>query len=257
MLARIQKLSAAPAVLVNCQQCVVRQLAPCRGVPEEALLRLQAFRSKQSAVASKAHLYRQGEMHSQAYTLHSGWVMLYKTLRTGKRQILRYALPGDFIGLQTPLHGPLNHAALVLADVVLCAFPRQSVMEMLEKLPQFAAQLTLHTLRDFEQLGNIAHRSAQERIAALFLDLCTRCQPHQALSQRLQIGVPMPITQEDIADTLGLTQVHVNRTLRLLRQLGVLEFQHHQLTIFDYPALCELAGYEQSAEVNTQSKRMR
>lgn len=240
MLARL-KPRYLPFSTPDCNHCAIRDYSPCGGVPEVLLNRLQRLRNKPMTLQPKTHLYRQGDTHGQFYLLYSGWMMLYKTLRTGKRHILRYALPGDFINLQSQLSGSMNHSALSLTSVTLCSFPRRSVLEIMESMPQFTTQLALLSTRYYEYQTSISHRSAQESIAFLFLDFYERIKLYE---QHQNETLFLPITQEDIADTLGLTPVHVNRTLRLLAKQQILEFQHHQLKVNDLLALYELAGYE-------------
>jgi CRP/FNR family transcriptional regulator, anaerobic regulatory protein len=225
----------------DCNHCLIRNFSPCGGIPEVSLHRLQRLRNKPITLQPKTHLYRQGDTHGQFYLLHHGWVMLYKTLRTGKRHILRYALPGDFISLQSNLNGPMNHSALSLTPATLCSFPRRSIVEIMENIPQFTAQLALLSARYYEYQTSISHRSAQESIAFLFLDFYERAKLYESHQGDTLF---LPITQEDIADTLGLTPVHVNRTLRLLAKQGILEFQHQQLKVKCLSTLSELAGYE-------------
>ena len=134
----------------------------------------------------------------------------------------------------------MNHSAQSLTPSILCSFPRRSVIEIMESMPQFTTQLALLSARYYEYQTAISHRSAQESITFLFLDFYKRLKSDEHQSETLFL----PITQEDIADTLGLTPVHVNRTLRLLAKQGVLEFQHQQLKVNDLSALYELAGYE-------------
>jgi len=225
----------------DCNRCLIRDHAPCRGVPEVLLNRLQRLRNKPSLLQPKTHLYRQGDTHGQLYLLYSGWVMLYKTLRTGKRHILRYALPGDFISLQSNLGAPMNHSAQSLTVTTLCSFPQRNIIEIMDNIPQFTTQLALLSARYYEYQTAISHCSAQESIAFLFLDFYERMKLYD---QNHSDTLFLPITQEDIADTLGLTQVHVNRTLRQLAKQGILEFQHHLLKVTHHAALYELAGYE-------------
>jgi CRP-like cAMP-binding protein len=90
-------------------------------------------------------------------------------------------------------------------------------------------------------MTNIAHRDAREKIAFMILEL------YQRLKFRgLNNGyiVPFPLSQEDIADTLGLTTIHVNRTLHKLRQENLISLHKHELTILDYERLYALVGME-------------
>ncbi len=90
-------------------------------------------------------------------------------------------------------------------------------------------------------LTNITHRSARERIAFMVSELY-----HRLRQRDLNRGytIQFPLKQEDIADTLGLTKIHVNRTLHVLKHEGLLEIRKNELTILDYDALCSLTGSE-------------
>lgn len=224
--------------LPTCTQCVIRDYSPCRGVPTALLNRLQRLRNKPLTLQPKTHLYRQGGTHGQFYLLYDGWIMLYKTLRTGKRHILRYALPGDVISFQSDLHAPMTHAAQSLTPSLVCSFSRRSLMEIFESIPQFTTQLALLFAHYYEEQTATFHCNAQQSIAFFFLKFYERLKSQEHQAETLFL----PITQEDIADTLGLTPVHVNRTLRILAKQGILEFQHQQLKINNLSALYELAG---------------
>jgi len=228
----------------HCQLCSIREHAMCRALPKEALQQLEHFRSKKISLEAKQDLYQQGQRHKHVYTLYSGWMMQYKTLPNGKRQILRYALPGDFLYFQSNLKGLMQHSAMALTGCSLCVFPREQLLGMMEKMPQLSIELATFTARDYEFQVDISHKNAQERLAYLFYDLFTRIKYYDPATADT---VELPITQEDIGDSLGLTQVHVNRTLRQLRQDNVLVFMHHKLTILDFEALRVLAGYETEA----------
>jgi CRP/FNR family transcriptional regulator, anaerobic regulatory protein len=236
---------------VSCSVCPVRQLSMYQAIPEIQLDIVQQYRAEQRTVSAKNHLYHQGEKHPNTYTLFSGWVMLYKTLSNGGRQVLRYALPGDFLSFQPDMVGPVNHSAQALTDCTVCVFPRQSLLEMLHKHPELAMRIAWITARDMalghEYLVSIGRKNARERLAFLFLELFHRMRMHVP---SLGNTIPFPMTQEDVADTIGLTLVHVNRTLRSLRQEGLVKLAHHSLTILDYAALSELAGYNAENLVN-------
>ncbi len=235
------KKPAYPLPADDCHTCEIREQAMCRAMPSQDLHHLQHFRNRQALLPAKQHLYQQGQQHRQVYTLHDGWVMLYKALPNGKRQILRYALPGDFLCFQSNLTGPMQHSALALTDCSFCVFPREQLLPMMKQMPQLSIQLALFTARDYEFQVDISHKNAQQRLAYLFYDLFIRIkQHHPGITDTVQL----PITQEDIGDTLGLTQVHVNRTLRQLRQEEILEFMHHKLSIRNYRSLKVLAGCE-------------
>ncbi|MEK7991587.1 MAG: Crp/Fnr family transcriptional regulator [Thiotrichaceae bacterium] len=222
-------------------------------LPSELIDAIETYRTEQVTLPAKAFLYKQGEEHTNTYTLFSGWVMLYKTLNNGSRQILRYALPGDFLSFQADLNSPINHSAQTLTECNFCVFPRQSILQMFEQHPELASQIAWITARDMslshEYLVNIGRKNAKERMAYLFLDLYHRLSTQVEYQDNT---IPFPMTQEDIADTIGLTLVHVNRTLRCLREEGLIKLAHHQLTILDYTTLATLAGFTRPLDPQPQ-----
>jgi CRP/FNR family transcriptional regulator, anaerobic regulatory protein len=239
--------------LNSCFACPVRQLNVFKQLPNELVAAIENYRSEQILLSSKEFLYKQGDIHSNTYTLFSGWIMLYKTLDNGSRQILRYALPGDFLSFQAGGDSPINHTAQALTECSLCVFPRSSILGMFANHPELASQIAWITARDMnsshEYLINIGRKNAKERMAYLLLDLYNRLH-NQVLQPDSSMALPM--TQEDIADTIGLTLVHVNRTLRALREDGLISLNQHKLTILNYTALAELAGFSSDGQPGSQ-----
>lgn len=239
--------SVLPEPHQKCLICPVRERALFNGVPEEQLEWTQSYRSYQVEVSPKQNIYLEGESSTHAYTLFDGWASIYKTLPNGKRQILRFALPGDFLGFQPDLEGPMRYGVSAITRVVLCAFPRSGLTEMFKNNKDLALQMALLNARYMElcqhHLMGAGRQSAIERIAFLLLELYYR--------SRVQAGVegesiPFPICQEEVADAVGLTTVHVNRTLKEMRAEGLLECAARKLVIKDEPRLSEIANFDKS-----------
>lgn len=230
--------------MIPCSACPNRERDMFQVLSSEQLEQVEHYRGGQCAIAAKTHLYQQGEKHNNVYTLFAGWVMLYKTLSNGGRQVLRYALPGDILNFQSDPEAPMTHSAVTLTNTTLCSFARPNFYSILEENPNVTLQLAQIMAEDValshEYLINIGRKNARERMAFLFLELY-----HRLKVQAPDIGntMPFPMTQEDIADTLGLTLVHVNRTLRSLRQEELIQLSHHKLTIMKYKELAIIAGF--------------
>lgn len=198
---------------------------------------------KNTAFTAKQYLYRQGDMNHELYVLRDGWVMLARLSEDGKRQVFRSVLPGELLGFQQHLHGPAVYSAIALLDSAMCRVP--NIVKICSSQPEFGLSLASAGAYDMmlteKYLTNIAHRSARERIAFLVSELY-----HRLRRRDLNRGytIQFPLKQEDIADTLGLTTIHVNRTLHALKDEGLLEIHKNELTILDYDALCSLTGSE-------------
>ena len=232
----------------QCGECPIRQHALFQGVASENLEWTQQYRANQSQLAAKKIIYQEGLSSEYAYTLYSGWVALYKSLANGKRQITRFALPGDFLGFQPNMAGPCQQSAQTLTAVTLCAFPRKRLLIMLKERPELAINMSIMNARDMalcqQHLLGTGRKTAKERVAFLLLELYHRARAvKNLLPSQENNWIDFPIAQEDIADAVGLTTVHVNRTMQDLRQEGFIEYATKRLRIPDIEALATLAEF--------------
>lgn len=236
-----------PFKQTKCSECPIRRLALFKGVREEDLIWTQNFRSDQFKVKAKKALYKQNEHPNYMFTLYHGWLLQYKTLDNGKRQVLRIALPGDLIGFQADFNGPMEHSTIALNDSVLCAFPRPDIKEMFNKNTGLSARLGEMHARDMSICQNhligIGQKSAEERIAYLSLELLFRLR--QIYSDNAITDIEFPLTQEDLGDAVGLTQIHVNRTIKSLRERNLMEIKGKRLYIHDIEGLKTLGSFDE------------
>ena len=173
-----------------------------------------------------------------------GWLFLYKLLENGRRQISKIALPGDFVGFMPEFDAEMDHCAEALTPVRLCVIRREDLVRMMSDSPEFAVRMIWGIGRDVqlarERLTSVGQRTARERICHLVCELCDRLIDRRLVAAKDVF--PFPLTQEHVGDALGLTAVHVNRTLRGLREDGVLSIHARQLQIHDWPTLRRIAG---------------
>jgi CRP-like cAMP-binding protein len=169
-------------------------------------------------VPARRELIGQGQPIAGANLLLSGWACRVSTLSDGRRQIVSLILPGDLIGAGRQRNPVATSAILALTEVTVMPAPKpraeQSGSGLAEAYALSGAWDEAYLLRNITRLGRM---SAYERTADLFLEM------HERLSLAgLSRGntFPMPLTQQTLADTLGLTTVHVNRTLQAMRQDG-------------------------------------
>lgn len=189
-------------------------------------------------------LIREGNLDAPLYTLLSGWAFRFKTLRDGRRQILNILLPGDFIGLQQRMQSAACHGVMALTEVRLCVFARDALWQIHSKLPHLGYDVTWlaahHESLVDDNLLSVGRRTAAERMAALLLTLTMRT---AALEPRvLREGMPFPLTQQHVADALGLSLVHTNRQLRALTREGLIQWPTpSRLHVTDLAALARRA----------------
>jgi CRP-like cAMP-binding protein len=175
----------------------------------------------------------------------SGWAFRYKTLADGRRQILNYVLPADLIGLQASMLDKMEHSVAALTDMLLCVFPREKLWELYRNHPTLAFDVTWLAAREEqildENLLNVGRRSALERTAFLLLHLFVRAeQVRLAKGDRLEF----PLTQQHVADTLGMSLVHTNKTLKRLFATRTVRWKQKLLEILDREELARIAGYD-------------
>ena len=195
------------------------------------------------AVPAGASLVGEGEATDRLIVVISGWAGRFKTTRSGDRQIIGLALPGDLANLNTMLLARSGYGVRAFTDVHAVAFDRQRVLQLASQHPGIARTLTWLALVETEWLGQwlmcLGRQSAMQRLAHLFCELSARLdgQPHR------HGGYELPLTQEHIADLLGLTPVHVNRTMQQLRANGLVTISRRSFSVLNVRALESLADF--------------
>ena len=227
-----------------CQQCPLRKLPEFREFTAKELDFVSQYKRGELSVERGATVLVEGMHSAHLFTVLSGWAFRYKLLPDGRRQIMNYVLPGDLVGLQGSLVGEMDHSVEALTPVTLCVFERSKLERLFERHASLAYDLTwiaAHEERILdEHLLSLGRRTALERTAYLLSFI-----HHRAHSAGMNGGRRViPITQQHVADTLGLSLVHTNKTLRKLADRKLMRWQEKGCEILDADALQALAGWE-------------
>ncbi|MGX1307966.1 CRP/FNR family transcriptional regulator [Amorphus suaedae] len=192
-----------------------------------------------------ATLFREGAAAVGLFILREGWAFRYKTLPDGRRQILTYLLPGDLAGFQAATlswvdHGvetltPVRYANYSLASLFADSFA-QAGRDPVEAVAHLAS---LQERALDEHLLTLGRRSALERVAYIIWTLVQRL---KSLGLERDGRVEFPLTQQHLADTLGLSLVHTNKTLRRLSGMDCLSWKGRTLVVRDGDRLAAIAG---------------
>jgi CRP-like cAMP-binding protein len=229
---------------VPCEQCPLRAMTQFRAFTPEELRFVAHFKRGELVVEPGAMILSEGAHSAQLFTLLSGWAFRFKMLEDGRRQILNYCLPGDLIGLQGSVIGAMEHSVEALSPVVLCVFQRDRLSELFTNHPGLGFDVTWLASREErmldENLLSLGRRTALERAAYLVAFLNQRAASVGLAETR---GLLIPITQQHVADTLGLSIVHTNKTLRKLSDRGLIRWHDRACEVLDPPGLMEVAGW--------------
>lgn len=214
-------------------------------MPEgDGLAALEAARSPLRIVSDGDSLYAKGDPSDRSYTLLTGWIAIYEEGEDGRRQIVHFAMPGDVLVAERQEGGMWSTTAVAVGDVIACSISRARNDRLRRENPDYAdrhlAQLQRLVQFAYEHIANLALGNAKQRLAHLLLGLASRNLGRRPVGRA--DAIPMPLSQIDIALATGLTPVHVSRTLRLLREDGVLELHNHTLRILDLHKVDVLAG---------------
>ena len=228
----------------HCRACDLRAHSAFKALEDGALDAINRVRSHTSAFRAGTTLIRESQVGGQLYTLYSGWAFRYKTLADGRRQILNFLLPGDLIGLQQEFGGEAAHGVELLTDCALCVFEGERLFHVYRDYPRLGYDITWLAAQEErhvdDNLLTAGRRNALERVAMLLLHLYRRM---ERIGQAEGASMAFPLTQQHIADALGLSLVHTNKTLRKLHQLGLHDLADGRLFLRNPHALASLAEY--------------
>ncbi|TPJ65179.1 Crp/Fnr family transcriptional regulator [Mesorhizobium sp. B2-7-1] len=228
-----------------CEKCPLRPLPAFREFDKQELSFISTFKRGELAVDKGATVLVEGSHSAHLYTVLSGWAFRYKLLPDGRRQILNFSMPGDLIGLQGSLMGEMQHSIEALSPMLLCVFERDQLQELYRNHPGLAYDITWIASREErmldENLLSIGRRTALERAAYLIAFIASRA---RSAGLNGKTPVQIPITQQHIADTLGLSLVHTNKTIRKLMDRKLVMWRDGGCEVIDYDGLKKLARWE-------------
>jgi CRP-like cAMP-binding protein len=235
-----------------CHACVLRGLEKFRDFTPDELAFVSSFKVNELHLAPASTILEERRRSPHLFTVLGGWAFRYKMLEDGRRQILNFALPGDLLGLQAGLLGEMQHSVEALTPVRLCVFERDRLEELFRNFPSLAYDITWLAAREErmldENLLSIGRRSALERAAYILVFLFDR-----ARSLRLPDATGrmlLPVSQQHIADTLGLSIVHTNKTLRRLAEMSLIRWHGRACDVLDEHGLRRIADWHDTAATN-------
>jgi CRP-like cAMP-binding protein len=209
---------------------------------EDALLRTIGPRR---AVNAGVDIVEDGSSPAFATVLLQGFACRYKLLREGRRQILAFQIPGDIVDIYSYVVPKMDHAVGALTRCIVAPMAHAEIRKTLERFPNVAHLLWRDSLVDGSivrtWLTGLGRRTAASRTAHLLCELHHRL---KAVGLVTETKFQLPVTQGDIADALGLSAVHVNRTLKRLRTQELISISGQSVTIVNGEGLGTVAGFD-------------
>jgi CRP-like cAMP-binding protein len=188
-----------------------------------------------------------GHRYDHVFILLSGFVSRFKVLPDGKRLVLNVGLPGDLIGFPACMFETAVNSVSSLTEIEVAAVSFTKMFSLFTRFPRIGATLfwssACEVAMQGEHLVNLGRRSAYERLAHLLLELLVRL---KAVGLAGELSYRMPLTQELMADVLGLSGPHINRMIRSLREEGLATIEDQRVVIHDLGSLSSLAAFEES-----------
>jgi CRP/FNR family transcriptional regulator, anaerobic regulatory protein len=223
----------------NCEHCGIRPSSVCGALEPHELLQLEAL-ARPVCYSQRQQMFAQDEPADCVYNVTSGSVRLYRLLPDGRRQVVGFAIPGDFLGLS--MSERTVFGAEALESVTACKFNRESFAALVDERPHLLRRLydlASHELSlAQEQMVIIGRRTAEERVVCFLLGLRKRWAPFNHNS----VTVPLPMTRQDIADFLGLTIETVSRAISKLAREKALLVVPDGVRLLDLERLEKLAA---------------
>ncbi len=190
-------------------------------------------------------IVREHERMKRSHLLLEGWAFRYISLKSGRRQIVAIHIPGDFVDLHSFPLQVMDHSVATFTPCRIATAPHERLRAVTEEHPHLARLFWLSTLIDGavhrQWLLGAGQRSALGQTAHLICELYVRLETN-GLAQAFTF--PMPMSQAEFADALGMSSVHANRVLQELRGESVLAWQGRSVSILDWDRLRQIAEFD-------------
>lgn len=196
---------------------------------------------------ARQDLIREGDETGPVFIVLEGWVCRYKILPNGTRQIMAFLMPGDSCDLHIKLLAEMDHGIQAVTNAMVATVSRAEMQTMMQEHPNIARAMYTSQLVDEgimrAWIVSMGRRSSTERVAHLICELYLRAR-NIGLTGEGEFA--LPLSQLVLADSLGMTAVHINRVLKELRLAGAMSLKRGSVTIIDTVMLVQIAGFDEN-----------
>jgi len=225
---------------------LLRKLESIAAVPDADKALLRGLRITTRQLAHGDNLVSVGDTPHFSALVISGMLCRYDVVESGTRQIMSFHLPGDIPDLQSVFLSTMDHSVASIGPSTVGLIPHEDLHRAFERSFHLASVMWRETLIDsaiFRQwIGNIGGRTAIVAMAHLLCELVARGLAIGLVKDDMRFR--LPLIQQDLADALGLSLVHINRTLRQLRRAGLIVWEPGSLSVLDWDGLQKAGDFD-------------
>ena len=230
----------------DCLKCPLLNCSGLKPLAQEQRLLMNTIKKGEKLLERGDVLLREGEHSQSLYSVLEGVLIRYRSLDDGRRQIVNFMFPGDLVGLQGAFDEPASHSVEALVPARVCHYGRSDFRSVIQNSPELGYDVTWLAAKEETALEghivSLGQRSAKERVVFLAVWLLDRA-ISTGIAHEGNI-LEIPVTQSQIADMLGLSLVHTNRTIRALDRENMVQWNQRELCVPNMDEAAEFAGFE-------------
>lgn len=236
------------------ESCLVAKLGRFAKLSESDQDLLRALEKTERDYRKDEIVRHQGRPVDELFVVKSGWLTSFSLLQDGRRQLLRLFFPGDIVDLSEIALEKTQHDIKCVTNAVLCPFPKSAMDLVFSTSPRLTALLFSMTVREnstlLDRIRAIGRFSAYERLCYLILELSERL--YHVTGNRLDgEGFRLPLTQMDIADLLGLTNVYVSKTMSRIEKDGLIRRDGNRVVLLQTVKMQRICEFDHIGTIDT------
>lgn len=222
-----------------------RKMTSLGGLSEALIRDVKALARDRVEISANRPIVKENERCPQLYLVESGWVFRSRGLASGRRQIVNYALPGDILCADSTLFKASSFDLTARTPVNVIRIEAPQGADLFERHPSLAAAIAWTMGQEdsilAERVVSLGRRDSLEKLAHALCELEARL---AAIGQMRGKTIELPLNQEDFADILGISVIHVNRTFRRLSEEKTAEYRKGAIDLIDRDRLAEISSFD-------------
>jgi CRP-like cAMP-binding protein len=203
--------------------------------------------SRARKIPARHDLIREGDRPGPVFVMLDGWACRYKILPSGTRQVLAFLMPGDSCDFHIGLLAEMDHSIQSMTPARVAMIERVEMDKLMTERPRIARAMYIGQLIDESTMRawitSMGRRNSTERVAHLMCELYLRA---RNIGLTNEMTFALPVSQIILADSLGMTSVHINRVFKELRLAGAMALSRGSLKIVDPNKLVRIAGFDEN-----------